>query len=565
MKWTGKTTEVAIVLLGVSILCFAVWLAMVSGEFEFVDPGVTVESKQLFEVAMRKRPVTLVVVAMMAASVIYLCACWCASRLKSQSRRTQRSQRTMLFWIVGLGVLSRVVLLGSTPILEIDLYRYLWDGNVTMATGDPYKFAPVEFVQWKYPAGQRINFARTESETEWLRNFAQRQDESMQDVLRITAQHYGQYTSPYPPVSQSAFALSHRLAPFAFSQTSLKSRVFVLKTVLVLFDIATGFVLILILRSLKLPETMSIVWFWSPLVLKEFANGGHLDSVAIFCCTLFVLFAIKQLRSSRPMRFAIAAGIMLALGVGAKVFPVVLVPLWAVMTLKQFGWRAMFPGAISLLMVVAVNAPMLIRIAEFQNAEVGSLPKPGVLAFAESWEMNDMLFMLVFENLQPPSLEDGRETVTPWFVFTSSKWRATMTNELAFAAARAITTLIFGLIVAWLCWRMILAQPNERARIFAESVFLCLAWFWFLSPTQNPWYWCWALPFVPLARSRVWYLVGAMTLLYYLHFHFIYSGSDIAGFHYVVPFVEFGSVIFLLAFDTVLNRFLPRKKAIPAR
>ena len=88
-------------------------------------------------------------------------------------------------------------------------------------------------------------------------------------------------------------------------------------------------------------------------------------------------------------------------------------------------------------------------------------------------------------------------------------------------------------------------------------MFLTLAWFWFLSPTQNPWYWCWALPFVPFAKSRVWYLVAMMTLLYYLRFWFGHIKLDNAAFDIAVPVFEFAPILILLVLDS-----LRRKEAL---
>jgi hypothetical protein len=539
MNLISNRTNASLIILGLSLVCVSVFVSFVSNQFAL-------------DVPFLDRPVIAVVVALLAASFLYLIACWNCSRLNRES------QRAMLYWIVGVGIVSRIVLLGSTPILEIDLYRYLWDGNVAATTGDPYKYAPIEFVQWQYESDERLPFSRSESELAWLQEFGSSQNTSMQEVMQIMSQHFGQFTSPYPPVSQIVFVAAHKCC---LEDASLKTRVVVLKTILTLFDLATGLVLIAILRQLKLPETMSIVWFWCPLVLKEFANGGHLDSIAIFLCCLFVLSCVKQLTQSKyAMRHAVAAGAFLALGVGAKVFPVVLVPLWAAVTLRKLGLKAIVPGLVSLVLVVAVNLPMLIRINEYKTEATETLPMPGVLAFAKSWEMNDLLFMVVIENLKPAPTNGGfaLQTEAPWFVVVPESWRSEMTFDSAFQSARWITMLIFLAIIVWLILRWCKTNEQEQPRFFVECIFLTLAWFWFLSPTQNPWYWCWVLPFVPFAKSRVWYLVAAMTTLYYLRFHFDYHGYDITAFDFVVPFIEFGSLFCLLLANGSRERALSK-------
>ena len=56
-----------------------------------------------------------------------------------------------------------------------------------------------------------------------------------------------------------------------------------------------------------------------------------------------------------------------------------------------------------------------------------------------------------------------------------------------------------------------------------ETLFLVLAVFFFLQPTENPWYWLWALPFVCFARNRAWLLVSCWLFVYYVRFWLKYS------------------------------------------
>ena len=46
--------------------------------------------------------------------------------------------------IVLAGLISRVILIPSTPVLEDDYYRYMWDGAVTANGINPFKYSPLE-------------------------------------------------------------------------------------------------------------------------------------------------------------------------------------------------------------------------------------------------------------------------------------------------------------------------------------------------------------------------------------------------------------------------------------
>ena len=541
MNQSVTTTEVSLFILGCGIVCFSIALNVLSGSFAWVDPNLLADNDQQ---TFFNRPVIAVVVTLFATSIIWLMACWIGSSLDSDS------SRSMTKWIVGIGMMARLILLPSTPILEIDLYRYLWDGNVVLATADPYRYAPIEFVQWQFDPENQIAFSRSEEELSWLKSFASQQDESTIKALDIVSQHYGEFTSPYPPVSQSVFALSHWLTP---KDSSLATRVFVLKTILVLFDLATGIVLIALLRRLKLPESMSVAWFWSPLVLKEFANSGHLDSIAILFSTLFVLFVVAQLQSEGQTHSAVPGGICLALGVASKIFPIVLVPLWAFVTIYRLRWKAVVPGFVSLSLTTVLMSPLLFSILYFSKNTTEEIPKPGILAFAESWEMNDMIFMVIVENLKAIPAVQQTESTGPWFVFVPEAWRNGNSFDFAFGTSRMVTLASLGLIVSFLCFQWWRTPRRNQDRKFVEYCFLCIAWFWLLSPTQNPWYWCWAIPLLPFSQSRSWYLPGVFVLLYYLRFHFQYHEIDIAGFDFVIPFLEFGPVLVLLLLETLIR------------
>jgi hypothetical protein len=123
-----------------------------------------------------------------------------------------------------------------------------------------------------------------------------------------------------------------------------------------------------------------------------------------------------------------------------------------------------------------------------------------------------------------------------------------------------VTTIGFCAIAGTLLFR---AVPAGFPCIFLEAAFLTLAWFWLLSPTQNPWYWIWALPLLPFARGRAWFAVSGLVFIYYLRFWLLYHwpaqgilGTRYNGplfFDFVMTWIEFGPWLLWLG-ATALGR-----------
>jgi len=133
-------------------------------------------------------------------------------------------------------------------------------------------------------------------------------------------------------------------------------------------------------------------------------------------------------------------------------------------------------------------------------------------------------------------------------------------TEVPFAVARALTALVFVVLACWFAWRA--ARSGDPAT-FCQAGFLTLAWFWLLCPTQNPWYWTWALPLVPFARNRVWLLVSGLALIYYTRFWFEYHAEETSSwglayqgvelFDFGIVWIEFAPLLLLLCVGYVMR------------
>ena len=186
-------------------------------------------------------------------------------------------QRKLLFVIVCFAVSLRGVAIFTPPILEVDFYRYLWDGKVLASGVSPYAYSPAQVLT--------DETANIDSD---YRRVVSTSIESESNHTILSRIHFADYTTIYPPVSQFVFAAIMKWFP---ANASVTAHVLWLKLVLVAFDLAT----MMLLVKLLLLRHRSLGWLigyaWNPLVIKEIANSAHLDSIAVFFATAAVYFA----------------------------------------------------------------------------------------------------------------------------------------------------------------------------------------------------------------------------------------------------------------------------------
>ncbi len=501
------------------------------------------------------RPIVAVLALLAVAFASHLLGLWVALRLPSNRR--------LVWTIVAAAVLFRAILLPTAPIQEVDIYRYLWDGAVSTKGVSPFRFAPQQVV-----AALKSDTSASDELPDELPDELRRVSDLCHEqppLLTILSRvHYGELPTVYPPVSQVVFAACAWFTP---ADSSVTLRMTVLKGVLVLFDLATLALVIALLRHTCRHVGWSIAYAWCPLVIREFANSGHLDSITLFLTTAAVYVAARAVFPKKeddtpavtgpPTLAILAAAMLLAFGVGAKLYPIVLAPLFVVTVWRRFGLRQLVVAAVTfLLLATVVLLPMAARTQ-------------GLATFLGRWEMNDLLFMVVYENLRPQA--ETPPDRLPWFSIVSESQRDAIAEPVAaafdlsprrsaFFITRALMAGVWLVVALTLAWRAI---NTDEPTDWLGACFLTLAWFWLLSPTQNPWYWTWAMPLVPFVRGRAWLALSALVLVYYLRFWLRYhcETTPVLGTRYpgapffdsVVTWFEFGPWLLWLTVAAALR------------
>ncbi len=265
----GKTIWL---LLGVGIILYAVYTLLISHTLVYdSNPGKT---DRILFVAQRILIGILFFLAVINITKLPIKESWVA-------------------WIIFTGLMARIIIIPSTPILEDDFYRYLWDGAVTANEFNPYYLSPLQVQQQHPDVPEKILKLAEESG----------------DVINKI--NHPKIRTLYPALSQIMFAISYLLFPWSVTGW---------KFLMLLADIVLLFFLIKILRELKLPPSFVAIYWLNPIVLHEFFNSAHYDLFALLFTAISLYFFLRN----EP----ITASITLALAVGFKLWPILLFPFY---------------------------------------------------------------------------------------------------------------------------------------------------------------------------------------------------------------------------------------------
>jgi alpha-1,6-mannosyltransferase len=317
-------------------------------------------------------------------------------------------RRLTLIVVVGLGL--RVALLWSTPALEDDYYRYMWDGGVTASGHSPYKHAPSA-------AGE---------------------DGMAPDAIKALATAAGDIHSRinhpdlrtiYPPVAEAFFALAYWLEPWSLLAWRL---------VCLGGELVTLGLLLALLGDLKRSPLWVTVYWWNPLVIKELVNSAHMEAILM----PFVLAALLLAVRKRPL-WATGA---LALAAGAKLWPVILAPLiWRqlVTVPRQLAAAVGILGAACVLWAVP---PMLAGLGD----------DSGFVAYATHWKTASAIM---------PNLERLLGLLlSPFQVEALTVSRA----------ARGLVGIVLAGLIVWVARKPLVGPQDliERALLTVASLYL---------------------------------------------------------------------------------------------
>lgn len=272
-----------------------------------------------------------------------LCCFWAAAM--GLARRAPPTRRTIFLGalvfrllLVPAGFDAESDAFRRLLLYDDDIWRYLWEGHTWFAGVNPLETPPEALEEYELEITNPALHAKLYADPAWGEIY---------DKIG-----YREYASPYAYTAQAVFAFAHVLRP---------GSVVAFKLLIVAFDMGVLWLLALLCRRLGQNDFALVAYGWSPLVIKEFAGSGHLDSILVF----FVMAAVCSAGK-------VAASGWLALSALVKPTPLVFVPA----LFRRWGWA----GVVSPLIVLAL---------------IAADPPAGMKAYAAGWSFNPALGRLL--------------------------------------------------------------------------------------------------------------------------------------------------------------------------
>lgn len=428
-----------------------------------------------YSVPLQEKPILLFIALYLLAGVSVLFATSLIGKIHPGT--------LLLASVILLGAFYRLLLLPSTAILEDDFYRYLWDGAVTAHFVDPYCYSP-----------QQVRDGEIADPDDRL----QLTELSMQAGDVFQRINFPAIRTIYPPVAQVAFAIAYSVKPWSL----LSWRI-----LLLLIDGLNLFLILRLLGRLGRSPLWSVIYWWNPIVLKEFFNAGHMDLLIFpFFLGSFLLVLKKKY---------LAAAIVLALATGVKFWPVVLLPLF----LRPL-WTNRRKLLISTGGFLSVAALMLVPLY-LSGFDRGS----AIMNYSQRWEGNDSLFKLVLW-LSEKALQ----------LLGLPVW-----HQQPLARVSVVVILLLWIFL------LIRKLPDSGEQLLKKSLFILAALF-LLSPTQFPWYFTWVLILLPFQFHFSLFMLTLFLPLYYLRYYLEGTGQ-LWYFDHLVVWVEFVPIWLLIFWE----------------
>lgn len=371
-----------------------------------------------------------------------------------------------LFWTA---LLFRAAFLLSEPRLSDDLYRFMWDGALTLQGENPYLHLPSELIEDGQAEVLGIN--------------------SLYDDLNSK-----NYYTVYPPVNQAVFA-----AAVFLGGGNVPATAFWFHLILILFEALLLVLMKRLLDHFQRPWQWMALYAFHPLVIVELTGNLHFEGVVVTFMALAVWWGVRP-PLQHPLFRWLPSAAAFALAVSTKLTPLMLVPL-AIVVLwryssaeeaqrKSAGWRPVLAfGAWGTLVLALTFVP-------FWSSDLWSHWRSSIGLYFRTFEFNASVYYLIREVGQAMVGYNPIATVGPALSVASA-------TGILVVAARAVRIRRFS---------------GEN---IANLLLITFALYYLLATTVHPWYLTYLVAILPFSSMRFRGLLGwtLAVVFSYSHYH----------------------------------------------
>ncbi len=339
-------------------------------------------------------------------SLFYLVIAWLILRGDFEFRR--------LLFLLGIGIIFRVLLLELDPIGSDDVFRYIWDGKVQANGINPYLYEP------NNPA---LTFLHTISLPSLI-NFA-----NMPTI--------------YFPLSEILFFIAYLIGG---------ESIIGIKLLIILFELGTIFIIYKYLTENNISIKYSLLYVLSPLPIFQFIIDSHVDIFGIFFTALFfyLYFGNKKF------------GAFIALGLSIAIKPTIGLFL-PILFLYEEKWKERIK---SIIIPIAVTAILFIPYI------INANPFNALIIFSKNWMYNGFVFdiiNMVLRDNQESRMISGGLFIISYLILLFANYG--LRDKLYFSV---ILLLIFSPVVHpwYVLWLVVILPfvPKWSGIIFAATI-----------------------------------------------------------------------------------------------
>lgn len=348
----------------------------------------------------------------------------------------------MMLAIGVAGLCMRLAYFGAGPLLEDDHFRYLLDGAMLASGASPYALAPEMVLRAPDLAPFSVDAAARDT---------------------IGQINFPDLRSIYPGTAQILFGLAHVVQPWSIDA---------LRAIVLACEVATAGLLWWLLVRLGMPGQLTALLWCNPALAFLFTGQAHIDAAL----APFVLGALLATQAGS----GIAAGVLLGLATGVKLWPALMAPL-----AMRYLWGR---GRKLAGFIVAFGIAGAVLCAPLLVASLS--PHAGLVAYATGWNMNNAPFA--------------------WLSRFATALAGDGHGERVLRGMAAGLSLGLAVAMAW--------RPVADLRDLVQRAALLTAGLFYLSPAQFPWYVIWFLPLAAASENRALLAASAALPVYFLFF-----------------------------------------------